>query len=232
VTKEAETSEGQADTRSIEIVSDPVRIRTMLDETRSEILKIVKMGIYREGILTYDMSVGEISDRIGSAPQRIYHHVDKLIEHGFLEKSREEKKVRSITTYYKRTAKAFIINYDADNPPKDVANKTEEWVKTMLTGFNIQLHSHEIITLLELISKLWHRSAIIMQSLSTKVSNDISYKDFDQVFGFLNDIMLYNDPEVRETKDAISKILVPKLNKPEIEQKLEMELESELKINY
>ncbi len=226
----ADPDKGKASTKSIEIVSDPERIRIMLDETRSEILKIIKMGTNRQGKPSYDLSVGEISDRIGSAPQRIYFHVDKLVECGFLEKSREVKKKRSKTTYYKRTAMAFIINYNTDNPPKDITTKTEEWVRNMLSSFDIILDRAEIYTLFELVNKLWQRSSILIEKLSTKVSTKVSYKEFDRTFGFLNDLMLHNDEEVREIRDNISSIIIPKLLKPDIETETEIENEIRPKI--
>ncbi|MHA2091538.1 MAG: winged helix-turn-helix domain-containing protein [Candidatus Kariarchaeaceae archaeon] len=225
MTTRAEPSSGHPLIKAIEIIADPTRIRIMLDETRSEILKIMKDGIYRDGVLSHDLSVSEIAERLGSPPQRIYHHVDKLVEFEFIEKSREEKKIRSITTYYQRTAKAFIISFDSDNPSKDLTSKTDKWVRSMLRSFGIRLHDHEIYTLIELIAKLWQKSAQIIEKLSEKVLDDISYKNFDKSFGFLNEIMLHNDPAVQEIRDQISSMILPNFHKPDIDQDAEPEIE-------
>ena len=104
--------------KPVEFIEDPDRIRVLIDPTRSEILRIVRNGIHRAGELEHDFSVAEIAEKMGSSPQRIYHHVDKLVEAGLLQKSRELKKNRSNITYYTRTAHSLIINYHADSEHK------------------------------------------------------------------------------------------------------------------
>jgi DNA-binding transcriptional ArsR family regulator len=110
---------------SPEIVSDPKRIKALIDENRLGILRALREGILEEdGTIRYEMTVPEIADRLKKKAPNLYHHADVLVEHGFLEVARQEQKKRSSITYYRRTKAVFVISSEPDGEiPHDVYDK-------------------------------------------------------------------------------------------------------------
>ena len=111
-------SETSQDLR-VEIVSDPQRIKALIDENRLGILRALREGITEENdTIRYEMTVPEIAQRLGKKAPNLYHHADVLVEHGFLEVARQEQKKRSFITYYRRTKPVFIR---ASEPESELA---------------------------------------------------------------------------------------------------------------
>jgi DNA-binding transcriptional ArsR family regulator len=106
----------------VEIVSDPQRIKALIDENRLGILRALREGISEENdTIRYEMTVPEIAQRLGKKAPNLYHHADVLVEHGFLEVARQEQKKRSFITYYRRTKPVFIIASEPERElPHDV----------------------------------------------------------------------------------------------------------------
>jgi DNA-binding transcriptional ArsR family regulator len=205
-------SKSEAMMNEILVISDPEKIRILMDETRREILKVMNTNSFRDGKKAFDMSVGEIAEALGSQPQRIYHHIDKLVEAGFVVKSREEKKTRSIVTYYKRTAKAFIIAYEESDVSREIFTKrSHDFLATLQEAFKLKFSPEEVEELSNLISKLWKNRSKHIESLSKKLNPDFKGKDVDFMFRFLREIMECNDSIYKETIVKITKIVSPKL---------------------
>ncbi len=140
----------------IQVISDPEVIKILLNPTRREILKVLRKGYYRDGSskISYDMSVSEIAEILETTPQRLYHHIDKLIEAGLVEKSREMKKVRSVITFYRRTARNFIIAYEADETGQMYEEQGKNLAKTLDEAFNLKLSEREKERLANLLTNI------------------------------------------------------------------------------
>ncbi|MFX0112915.1 MAG: winged helix-turn-helix domain-containing protein [Candidatus Hodarchaeota archaeon] len=140
----------------VEIVSDPDRIKALIDENRLGILRALREGISEENnTIRYEMTVPEIAQRLGKKAPNLYHHADVLVEHGFLEVARQEQKKRSFITYYRRTKPVFIIasepeselpyNVIYDKPlvaalasSLDLSNQAEEELKKLMHEYRLR----------------------------------------------------------------------------------------------
>ncbi|MCY3414069.1 MAG: winged helix-turn-helix transcriptional regulator [Candidatus Heimdallarchaeota archaeon] len=205
-----ETSE----TESIAIISDPEKIRIMLDETRLQILRVMRHGIQRQGEpLSYDYTVAEISDLLKTKPQRIYHHVDKLIAHGFLIKSKEEKKSRSTLAYYRRTANGFIISYDSDQEIEDLSNHNKDFMNNLLKVFEIELNEEEIAKTYLLLDELMKLESKIFKTLNDRITTTHQTNN-DRIFNFTRFMMgigVVNSERGSEIYQEFGKLLFNRL---------------------
>ncbi len=111
--------------KNIEIVTDPKRIRALIDENRLEILRALREGIRDDDErIRNELTIPEIASKLGKKSPNLYHHADVLVETGFLEIARQETKKRSSITYYRRTKPVFVIAYDPEQEmPRDIYDK-------------------------------------------------------------------------------------------------------------
>ncbi len=198
----------------IQVISDPEVIKVLLNPTRREILQVMRKGHYRDGSskISYDMSVGEIAEILDTTPQRLYHHIDKLIEAGLVEKSREEKKVRSVVTYYQRTARNFIIAYEADSTGQMYEEQGKNMTKTLMEAFNLELDKDEIDLLADTISKLSKNSSFYFSQLAEQLSPDYQGKDIHWALDLVRRAFQMDDQEYLESMKQLKKILEDKIH--------------------
>lgn len=198
----------------IRVISDPEVIKVLLNPTRREILKVLRKGYYRDGSskISYDMSVSEIAEILETTPQRLYHHIDKLIEAGLVEKSREEKKVRSVITYYRRTARNFIISYEADSTGQMYEEQGKNLSKTLVEAFDLELSDEEKEKLAETLTMISKNSSFYFSQLADKLSPNYQGKDVHWVMDIVRRAFQIEDPIYLEGMKELKKILEHKIN--------------------
>ncbi|MFO7792230.1 MAG: winged helix-turn-helix domain-containing protein [Candidatus Saliniplasma sp.] len=83
----------------VELVHDSDRIRVLLENTRKNILELLKVD---------DMSISQIAEGLDKDRSTIYRHVKKLEEYGYVE-LKGEKVINNVPgMIYGRTAKLFL----------------------------------------------------------------------------------------------------------------------------
>lgn len=195
------------------IVSDPERIRIMLDETRLSILRVMRLGIYRGDQNTHDFTVAEIAERMETNPQRIYHHVDKLVEHDFLIKSREEKKKRSIITYYQRTAQGFVISYNSDEPLPQLEDRHMQFINSIIDTFDLSVSDDELRELGFLMGKLLKMESNVLNELNSVIKSKCNVdKNIFYIIQFVQHLQLIDNEESYKIYKNLSNILLKSLN--------------------
>ena len=118
-------SEERAD-RSVKVVSDPEKIKILVDPMRRKILQTMREGIENDdGTVRKEITVPEIARKLGVSAPKCYHHLDLLLENGFVRVAKEEKKKRTSITYYERTAPAFVLASTIDEIEREEGIKTE-----------------------------------------------------------------------------------------------------------
>lgn len=194
------------------VVSDPEKIKIMLDETRREILQVMRKDYFRQGEVTNDMSVSEIAEILDTAPQRIYHHIDKLIGAGFVIKSREEKKIRSTVTYYRRTARGFIIAYEEmEKNPDLMKERSANFVNSINDAFHLQIPKTEIEKLAKAYTQLWKITNKPFEKITQNLSSNFEGKDIQFLTQSVRAIVNYQDDEYHVAMKAVAEILYPKI---------------------
>ncbi len=87
--------------KEVKVVRDPEDVKLALEDTRSDILSLLKVK---------DMTLSQMTDSLGKDHSTIYRHVKKLEEAGYLEEVGEQKDHHIPKKIYSRTANAFLLN--------------------------------------------------------------------------------------------------------------------------
>ncbi len=114
--------------KEIKIFRDEEAIKVGLQETRSDILSLLKLN---------DLTINQIVDSLGKERSTIYRHIKKLEKHGYIKVKDEVLKGGAYEKVYTRTAKFFLMtpkNISSDKPTtvgEWDKNQTEEVLKQL-----------------------------------------------------------------------------------------------------
>ena len=148
--------------KKVKLITDPEVIKLMLEDTRRQILKLLR---------NREMKVSQLSEILGKTPQTIYHHIEKLKEAGLVEVKRTEMKGNLIEKYYGRTADVFYINlYLGDEELRYLARSR---LKTKLDVFKALGYKFDEEELLNIMDKLLEKE----HSYTAKISAEIEEKE-------------------------------------------------------
>ena len=195
--------------KAVELVYEPERIKVLLDETRKHILRVLGESD------TIDLNVTDISDRLGTNPQRIYHHVDKLVEFNFLTKTREERKVRSVTSYYARTAQAFIVSYSTTRDLKQGEEMLDDFKKSFSSILQLDLNISEEKLFGTWLTQLIKLSEEIFSEFSAEATEIDDRRRIEHLYFLLEYFIFYTNPEARMIMEEINKLIIPKITNKE-----------------
>ncbi|MFW9850174.1 MAG: winged helix-turn-helix domain-containing protein [Candidatus Thorarchaeota archaeon] len=198
--------------KEFEFVSDEERARELDDPVRLAILQILRRGIadkkteYPEPgvqlirtVQRHAMSVVEIvnmskehKDLESVTKNQVYHHLPKLKDHGYITEIgkvtvvRDEKTEGRTTTYYRRTAKGFVLVtalLDADE--KLLLKKSKEYNNRMLKVFAIDLTDEEKEKLVQLRLEAYKKEVHGRAEVAKMIRSDVADKDVLNMFDFL-----------------------------------------------
>ncbi len=196
----------------VRVVSDSDKIQILMHEVRREILAVMKNTHSRKDTQVSDWSVKELSQVMEISPQRIYHHMDKLLEGGFVYKCREQKINRSVTSYYRRSAKRYVIDYEKETPEVlELLNvRGKELVRQIVNWYDIELSDEEIHRLEELFPNLLSVNGIVMGNITAKLKEGYNPIQFPLNIRFLTSILTIDDGHYLEALRELNDILGPK----------------------
>jgi len=187
--------------RDVLIIKDPEVAKLFADETRRKILYALRH---------HDLATADLARGIGKSYSSIIHHLNLLREAGLVEETRVEKRGNLLQTYYRSTAKRFIISYslsEALNEDGDTLTWQEDLLQnTMeaLEAFGIDVPEGERDRALDLTRAFFLRDQkafeeTIEQQLKPASSGRWGHH---RVVRLLTRIKLSEDPEyVRVVRD-------------------------------
>jgi len=114
--------------KEIKIFRDEEAIKVGLQETRSDILSLLKLN---------DLTINQIADSLSKERSTIYRHIKKLENHGYIKVKDKVLKGGAYEKVYTRTAKFFLMtpkNISSDKPTtvgEWDKNQTEEVLKQL-----------------------------------------------------------------------------------------------------
>lgn len=147
--------------KKVKVITDPEVIKLMLEDTRRQILKLLR---------NREMTISQLSDILGKTPQTVYHHIEKLKEVGLVEVKRTEMKGNLVEKYYGRTADVFYINlYLGDEELRYLARSK---LKTKLDIFKALGYKFNEEQLLDIMDKITEKE----HSYTTKISKELEGK--------------------------------------------------------
>ncbi|RLF80653.1 transcriptional regulator [Thermococci archaeon] len=148
--------------KKVKVITDPEVIKLMLEDTRRQILKLLR---------NREMTISQLSDILGKTPQTVYHHIEKLKEVGLVEVKRTEMKGNLVEKYYGRTADVFYINlYLGDEELRYLARSK---LKTKLDIFKALGYKFDEEQLLDIMDKITEKE----HSYTTKISKELEGKE-------------------------------------------------------
>ncbi len=148
--------------KKVKVITDPEVIKLMLEDTRRQILKLLR---------NREMTISQLSDILGKTPQTVYHHIEKLKEVNLVEVKRTEMKGNLVEKYYGRTADVFYINlYLGDEELRYLARSK---LKTKLDIFKALGYKFDEEQLLDIMDKITEKE----HSYTTKISKELEGKE-------------------------------------------------------
>ncbi len=104
--------------RDIAVIKDPEVAKLFADEARRAILHNLKLQ---------EMTAMQLSKALGKPPSSIAHHVNCLKKAGLVEATRTEHKRNLVETYYRTTARNFVISYSLGEQASVDAKEVTQW---------------------------------------------------------------------------------------------------------
>ncbi|RLF84225.1 transcriptional regulator [Thermococci archaeon] len=148
--------------KKVKVITDPEVIKLMLEDTRRQILKLLR---------NREMTISQLSDILGKTPQTVYHHIEKLKEVSLVEVKRTEMKGNLVEKYYGRTADLYNINlYLGDEELRYLARSK---LKTKLDIFKALGYKFDEEQLLDIMDKITEKE----HSYTTKISKELEGKE-------------------------------------------------------
>ncbi|MFW9909861.1 MAG: hypothetical protein ACFFEF_14940 [Candidatus Thorarchaeota archaeon] len=230
------TPEGKIPVKEIDLVIDQGRADILLDSTRSSILRILKDGvtdvitsvstdaesgdrIIRQKEVTRDvLSVVELV-RISKDPDndiesfsmsQAYHHLSKLIEHGFVVRYGTITTGKRTTDYYRRSARTFILERlpgDSSSSIEDRLKLARDQVKSyadrILNLFKFELSDKDYDTFIDLLTRkeeIELKSSMFAKVVTLLRSDIASNEELTILHEIMNLYSVKNDDWVNESR--------------------------------
>ncbi|MHA1911229.1 MAG: winged helix-turn-helix domain-containing protein [Candidatus Kariarchaeaceae archaeon] len=184
----------------VQVISEPEKIKIISDDERIKILRMIHEGIEnKEGKIRRALSVPEIASKMGTSAPRIYHHIDILVSHGLLIPY-EVKKTRRSTTYYMRSASAFIMLWSLDD--EELIETSKNVNDLIVQGLGLNLSKKDIELGSDLRNRIQHHMTNCLGDVSNKIKDKIPE---ERLFEILRHLALLkfiaSDENVEEARE-------------------------------
>ncbi|MHA1441521.1 MAG: ArsR/SmtB family transcription factor [Candidatus Heimdallarchaeota archaeon] len=198
--------EGNANT--VKVVSDPEKIKILVDPMRRKILRTMREGLENDdGTIRKEMTVPEIARKLGVTAPKCYHHLDLLVENGFVRVAREEKKTRTSITYYERTAPAFVLASTIDEIQKEVGIDRDPLISIIDNGFKLGLSEKEQADVQNLIEEYSSRSHNIYVKVAKQLKGNLPEDRTGTVLRFVGEQLASQDKRCEEIRKELAKYI-------------------------
>ncbi|MFW9922634.1 MAG: ArsR/SmtB family transcription factor [Candidatus Thorarchaeota archaeon] len=195
----------------VKIVTDPEKIKILVDPMRRKILGTMRDGIENEdGIIRKEMTVPEIARKLGVSAPKCYHHLDLLLEHGFVRVAKEEKKKRTSITYYERTSPAFVLASTIDEIERKEGIRTDPLIKFINDGFLFEMTEKEREDAQKLMDEYGSRSHNMVVKVAQLLKGNIPEDKMRNVINFVSNLLVSEDERCMEINKELRKYI--KLN--------------------
>ena len=230
------TKEGKDPQKELVFVTNEERAEILDEPVRYNILQTLRKGIedtvttktvdretgdtiIRQRVVTRDaLSVVEI---VKLSPKccmegeeitknQVYHHLPKLIEHGYVIKYGTTTTGKRSTDYYRRTAKGFMLTTGAwGTEEKRIREKLEGFTDKMLETFNLKISKEKHEELVNLSVKRAQMQHKWRTKIAEMVNLDIATKETLSMYEMLLDYYSVGFKEYMDTIQRIREILFP-----------------------
>ena len=198
--------EGNANT--VKVVSDPEKIKILVDPMRRKILRTMRECLENDdGTIRKEMTVPEIARKLGVTAPKCYHHLDLLVENGFVRVAREEKKTRTSITYYERTAPAFVLASTIDEIQKEEGIDRDPLISIIDNGFKLGLSEKDQADAQKLIEEYSTRSHSIYVKVAKQLKGNLPEDRTGTVLRFVGEQLASQDERCEEIRKELGKYI-------------------------
>ena len=198
--------EGNAN--SVKVVSDPEKIKILVDPMRRKILRTMREGLENDdGTIRKEMTVPEIARKLGVTAPKCYHHLDLLVDNGFVRVAREEKKTRTSITYYERTSPAFVLASTIDEIQKEEGIESDPLIAIIDNGFKLGLSEKQMKEAQKLIEEYSTRSHRIMVNVAKQLKGNLPEDRTGTVLRFVGEQLASQDEQCEEIRKELAKYI-------------------------
>lgn len=183
--------------KEIKIFRDEESIKTGLQETRSDILSLLKLN---------DLTINQIVESLGKERSNIYRHIKKLEKHGYIQVKEEVLKGGAYEKVYSRTAKFFIMTPKSisSDKPTTVGEWDKDQTEQVLKQLDaIGFHNESSEELINMLSKFF---IDIGNDFTDKVQENIEEMDEMNILEFLRLKVMYILLEMDDDEDLKKRI--------------------------
>ncbi|NPE07823.1 MAG: winged helix-turn-helix transcriptional regulator [Asgard group archaeon] len=193
---------------AVKIVTDPEKIKILVDPMRRKILGTMREGLENEdGIIRKEMTVPEIARKLGVSAPKCYHHLDLLVENGFVRVAKEEKKKRTSITYYERTSPAFVLASSIDELERKEGIRESPLIMFINEGFMLGLTDKEQEEAQKLIDEFTERNHKYIIKAAQQFKGKIPDERMRAVLGFVSNQYASQDKRCIEIRKELNKYL-------------------------
>jgi hypothetical protein len=175
---------------------------------RRKILRTMREGLENDdGTIRKDMTVPEIARKLGVTAPKCYHHLDLLVENGFVRVAREEKKTRTSITYYERTSPAFVLASTIDEIQKEEGIESDPLIAIINNGFKLELSEKQMQEAQKLIEEYSTRSHRIMVNVAKQLKGNLPEDRTGIVLRFVGEQLASQDERCGEIRKDLAKYI-------------------------
>ena len=193
--------------RNVLIIKDPEVAKLFADKTRRQIL---------HNLRHHELSTADLAKALDKSHSSIIYHLNLLRKAGLVEETRVERKGNLVQTYYKSTAKKFIISYSLSDSLSRDAGEILNWRREMLRktlegfqAFGIEVPEEEREQVLELLDVCYVREQKAFEEAIEQQVNPIKLERpvHSAIVRLLTQISLSQDEEHAEKIDELGNLL-------------------------
>ena len=193
--------------RNVLIIKDPEVAKLFADRTRRQIL---------HNLRHHELSTADLAKALDKSHSSIIYHLNLLKKAGLVEETRVERKGNLVQTYYKSTAKKFIISYSLSDSLSRDAGEILNWRREMLRktlegfqAFGIEVPEEEREQVLELLDVCYVREQKAFEEAIEQQVNPIKLERpvHSAIVRLLTQISLSQDEEHAEKIDELGNLL-------------------------
>lgn len=196
--------------RDIIIIKDPEVAKLFADETRREIL---------HNLRHHELSTTDLAKILRKPHSSIVHHLKLLQNAGLIEETRVEKKRNLVQSYYRSTAKRFLISYSLSDSLE--ATEFSTWQREFhkkiieaLDAFGIKVQPEDEENVLKLLAEYHLRERKALEETIEQQREPIKFEKPVQieVVKLLTYLKITQDEEYIKILKELDKLLHPKLS--------------------
>jgi len=192
--------------KGILIIKDPDVAKLLADDTRRRMLHLLR---HRE------MSAADLAKALDKNYSSVMHHLNLLREAGLVEETRVEKVRNMVQSYYKATARKFIISYslsEALASDVDYVTWREDTLQRMVEGletFAIKIPESQRARVTELMDTCSEREKMAIEEVVEQQTDPGKLDRYVEgaLIQLMANLKLSNDEEYSSAIRELSKLI-------------------------